>query len=139
MAIIEKFLKGPASAALVQVGSYLSSVENLLDFSVQNFDDVLEADEVLSIIIPVNAVIKSVSYQVLSEQAATTVAINDTDGNVYVAAADVSATTDIITTTNVTEVVNMVTGGHIEIVPAGADLTELVIWVQVEYYVREQG
>lgn len=159
MAIITKFLIGPASAPVHQVGTYLQSAENVLDFGANGFD-VLSGDEVEIIKLPNEAVVTKVTMEVITaEGSVVTIDVGDSIGQTDSVAgwhagydgntASAPGTSDSlqIGTGNLSPLAGALGSGRryiggllqdrIVMIP-NADLSTLKIWFSVEYYVREQ-
>lgn len=155
MAIIDKFLVGPATATVHQVGTYLQSAENVLDFGADGFN-VAAGDEVLIVKLPNEAVVSKVTMEVTTGEGLTaTINVGDfVDPDGWHLAYDVeTAGTDTlqIGTGDYSPYENN-TGGTqgsgrryiggliqdtINMIPS-VDLNNCKIWFSVEYYVREQ-
>ncbi len=154
MAIIDKFLVGPASAPVHQVGTYLHSAENVLDFGATGFS-VDQDDEVQIIKLPNEAVVTKVTMEVDVPEGS---AVNITVG-VFTDPLGWHALLD----TNTAGVLTIGTGDYspyeqedagvqgngvrypggliqdtINLVPINGGLSGCKIWFSVEYYVREQ-
>ena len=146
MATDSKYTRGHASAAVKQVGTYLMSAENVIDFS-NNGDAAIAADDYPVIKLPEHAVVKSVTAIVLTAGTGT-LNIGDATNTAgwFTALAMGTPTDDVqlatgayspwITATPATESRYYPDGGTIDLIPSGA-ITTGSVWIQVEYFVRE--
>ncbi len=154
MALISHFLRNQANQPTRLLAGYKTVASNVLDFSLPG-DEVDTDDIVRAIILPVNAIVTSVKYEIIEGEGTGLLNITIGDGLVptaWATAFDVDATPGtpgqiIIASTGLVPSAGqekhypqpMLPAIYDSIVlsPALSGLSNLKIWIAAEYYIKE--